>query len=239
MPGPPTINWYRADLRSPLPGGLSRPADHLYQSLLFFFPSPFLILLSEVGSGGRCAEWTAGKMLKPGQRGGKLTASFVGRHRDVVHEYSGTRVVVRLIYVLSIGIRWRMNVWVLVQSFLCRPLSLTSSFFRSRSPSPGFVHLVGLLSNISLFSSFLFFSLSLSCYSGLGQTTLCLFHALIDWAIWTVIIISAADIYKSISFLKPPTFPLCCVFYAAWLPFQWSGWPIMVNLRYNQGNFTM
>lgn len=46
MPGPPTINWYRADLRSPLPRGLSRPADHLYQSLLFFFPSPFPILLS-------------------------------------------------------------------------------------------------------------------------------------------------------------------------------------------------
>lgn len=40
MPGPPTINWYRADLRSALPGGLSRPADHLYQSLLFFFTPP-------------------------------------------------------------------------------------------------------------------------------------------------------------------------------------------------------
>lgn len=40
MPGPPTINWYRADLRLPPPGGLSRPADHLYQSPLFPPPTP-------------------------------------------------------------------------------------------------------------------------------------------------------------------------------------------------------
>lgn len=40
MSGPSTINWYRAGLRSPIPQGLLWPADHLYQSLLFFFPSP-------------------------------------------------------------------------------------------------------------------------------------------------------------------------------------------------------
>lgn len=192
MPGPPTINWYRADLRSPLPGGLSRPADHLYQSLLFFFPSPFLILLSTERGG---VWWLQNGKAWPDRRQVNCFIRKDGTGTSLMN----TRLVVRLICVFSIGILRGMNVWVLVQCFLCRPLLLTSSFFRSQSPSsPRFVHLVGLLSNISLFSLFLFLLLSLSCYSGWGKATLCLFHAPIDWTIWTVIIGSAADIYKSI-----------------------------------------
>lgn len=136
MPGPPTINWYRADLRSPLPGGLSWPADHLYQSLLFFFPSPLSILLStkcKLRSIGRRAEWTLSIQLYWCYR--DTFSKYTQGHERLSHEY--------VCYTFAGECSSSSS------AFLCR-LFLTSSPFRSRSPSSlPFALLVALLSNIS------------------------------------------------------------------------------------------
>ena len=147
MPGPPTINWYRADLRSPLPWGLSRPADHLYQSLLFFFPSPLPILQStkrKLWPIGRRLQRTAGRMAKPSELGGKLTGSVV------LMTWPHSSRILREIYV-CVSDRYTCYqfvclcgwaFWVLIKGFLCCLFLPTSSAFRGRSSSSlaPFVH---------------------------------------------------------------------------------------------------
>lgn len=129
MPGPPAINWYRADLRSPLPGGLWRPADHLYQSLLFFFSSPACRILPcsvrEARSIGCRAERTAGKMAKSGELGGQVSdLSCIDGPGGSLRGGSGTRWRK---HVLSICFCVR----VLIQCFSCRLLLVKRSPFRT------------------------------------------------------------------------------------------------------------
>lgn len=127
-----------------------------------------------------------------------------------------------------------MSVWACVQSFLCRLLLLTSSPFRSRSPSSlPFALLVALLSNISLFS-----------------LLLCLYY-LLFWVrrsyMWSMLLLILAHLdqynneskgmYINLSpafvtsfFLYPPTFSLChcsCAFSipsAVWGQKQDNNW---------------
>lgn len=176
MPGPPTINWYRADLRSPLPGGLSRPADHLYQSLLFFFPSPFPFFPSakcKVRSIGRRAEWTAGENGESRRVNCSTCIDVTGTHSSgALGDTHACHVNVCVIMSICVRLRAPERAF---RSFLCRLLSLTSSPFPSSSPSPlPFALLVALLSNLSLFSLLPF--LLLLVIQGEGER-LYVFHA--------------------------------------------------------------
>lgn len=145
MPGPHTINWYRADLRSPLPWGLSWPADHLYQSLLFFFPSLFpffrppnarFSLLVGMQNGLPAAVLTA-------------TIAFISQPH-FFPKYSGSHKPVTLIPVLSN----RYQVFECFLCTLCYLFVLKSSQFRSSSAAP---LPFPLLSNTFA---------SITCYSG-------------------------------------------------------------------------
>lgn len=78
MPRPPAINWYRADLRSPLPGGLRRPGRSFISIafvFLFFSRSsssrpPRRPAGCELRSIGCRAGWTAGEMAESGRENG-------------------------------------------------------------------------------------------------------------------------------------------------------------------------
>lgn len=151
MPGPPTINWYRADLRSACLGAsLSRQIVYINRFCFSFLPPSHSSVHQVLG----LVYWLVSRMGS--RQNGKtwhvncsscidVTGFFKNAqgHVHLPHEYMCYRIHLRPF----------VGVWSYAQFFLYLLPSLTSSPFGSGSPSSlPFAILVALLSNISLHS---------------------------------------------------------------------------------------